>query len=148
MDNRDFFTIANFIWLLSKLWFIKPLCGLMVVNVIFIYVPTLMFTISSRSWLYLVVLFIMLTITFCAAYVFWKNATWKAKVFCEKTYTETTKVLEKTNYKYEKYLDFVSKTGKFVTYIWDKENVSGFIGIAVDWIILFVIYNPFRRMMI
>ena len=81
MDNRDFFTIANFIWLLSKLWFIRPLCELMIVNVIFIYVPTSMFTISSRSWLYLVVLFIMLTITFCTAYVFWKNATWKAKVF-------------------------------------------------------------------
>ncbi len=148
MDNRDFFTILNFIWLLLKLWLLWPLCALMIINNIFIYIPTSFIRISSDNWLYLVVLFSMLAISFSSAYMLWRRSTWKAKIFCEKTYTETISVIENTKYKFEKYLRFVSNTGKFITYISNKENVAGCIGIVIDWIIIFFIYNPFRRMMI
>lgn len=147
MDSNNKRTILNFIWLLAKLWLLTPLVYLMICNTLIIYLPT-MFIRTYNIIIYMIIYFLLLWVSASIAYGLWSRSTSKVIVFTSTTYKETVKLpVKNAKNRFKDYLNFIKKIEDIFCYIESKKNLSGFIGILIDWLILFSV-NPFRRMLV
>ena len=147
MDKENKHTILNFIWLLTKLWLFSPLAYLMIFNSAIVYIPTMCIR-THNVIIYMIIYFLLLWASASIAYILWSKSTSKALLYASTTYKETIGLpVKNIKTKFKDYLNFIKKTEDVFCYIESKKNLSGFIGILIDWLILFSV-NPFRRMLV
>ena len=147
MNTENKRTILNFIWLFIKLWLLTPLAYLIIFNSLVIYIPTT-FIRTNNVIIYMIIYFLLVWASASVAYSLWSRSTSKAIVFTSTTYKETIKLpVKDVKDKFKDYLNFIKKVENICCYVESKKNLSGFIGILIDWIILFSV-NPFRRIFV